>query len=89
MNQTIVTTHSAGVNWPQALAIWVPIVLGIVSIGALIYRGVSIIAQTTVEKFASTLNVKLTEIDNHLKRQDERLNEIDGKRKRRHWWQSD
>lgn len=70
---------TTGINWPQALAIWLPIVLGIFALGGLIYRGISQIAQNTVDKFAQALNVKLTDIENHLKEQDKRFTRIDKK----------
>lgn len=71
------TVQTSGINWAQALAIWVPIVLGIFTLGGIVYKGFQHIAEAAVEKFASTLNVKFKDIDDHLLRQDSRMDRID------------
>lgn len=78
---SITTTHTSGVNWPQALAIWVPIVVGLVTIGGLASRVITRIASDVVKDFASTLSVRLTDLDTHLASQDKRFDRLDRKLK--------
>jgi hypothetical protein len=78
---SIATTHTSGVNWPQALAIWVPIVIGLLTIGGLATRVITRIAGNVVKDFASTLNVRLSDLDVHLASQDKRFDRLDRKLK--------
>jgi hypothetical protein len=87
-----VTAHSAGVNWPQALAVWIPIVLALAAATVTSIRSVMKWnkARTTrveslvhglINSFAATMNVRFEELEEHLKRQDsenaKRFNRVD------------
>lgn len=87
----LVETQSTGVNWAQALAIWVPIVGGLVGIIVALIAGVKsfkkwreeredknlMTLKGIVDGFGLTLNVKFDRIDKHLQDQDKRLSRID------------
>lgn len=84
----ITTIHSTGINWGQAFATWVPIVLGMLTVGRLISKWLSKrrdeaqkyareIADQTIRTFAEALNIKFTEIQKHLGDQDKRFDRID------------
>jgi hypothetical protein len=70
-------THSTGINWGQALATGITIVIGIGSILAACSKFVNNAVSKGVESFAATLSVKFDEINNHLGRQDKRFDRID------------
>lgn len=77
-----VIVHSKGVNWGQALATWIPIVIAvagaaIASIRAMLKWNKARAARTEqlvkglIQSFAETLHVRFEEIEDHLKRQDQ------------------
>jgi len=86
-----VTVHSTGINWGQALATWVPIVLGMMGIiGAIVgvarwvkkwQENRTIHVEATTERllkgFAATLNVRFQEVNDHLDAQDRHLDKQD------------
>jgi hypothetical protein len=84
----VTTIHSTGINWGQALATWIPIVITVIGALVALIRGikkwnknrderVELIADRLIKGFASTLSVKFDKIDSHLEKQDERLDRID------------
>jgi hypothetical protein len=82
------TVHSSGINWGQALATWVPIVL---SLCAALFgvakwvrrwqevrsKRIEALVSGLIQSFASTLNVRFEQIEDHLKQQDTHLGEQD------------
>lgn len=77
MTTATVLTHSTGVNWGQALATWVPIVLAIAGVVGSFSRMMKRISERTVEVFAAGLQIKFKDIENHLSEQDKRFDRID------------
>jgi hypothetical protein len=77
MSAATVVTHSTGVNWGQAVATWLPIVLAIGGVVGGFSRMMKRISERTVEVFAAGLQIKFTDIQNHLSEQDKRFDRID------------
>lgn len=80
--------HSTGINWGQALATWIPIVLtviGSIVAGIRSYRKwrdtqqtrIEVMVDKSVDKFGLVIGGRLDRIDTHLGKQDERLGRID------------
>lgn len=83
-------THSTGINWGQALATGVSIVLGI--LGILAYFNTSInkrrektetrfaeMIERSIDKFGTTVGGRLDKVETHLGDQDGRLARIERK----------
>jgi hypothetical protein len=83
--------HTAGVNWEQALAIWVPIVTGLLGIIGSMVLGVRSFKRwrearedqlkdqfrDIARELVGAVTGRLDHIENHLGEQDKRLNRID------------
>jgi|SRR5882724_3310506 len=81
----VIRAQTTGINWGQALAIWVPIVTGLFAIAATIIgvartvlnwqekqrKQAGEITMKIIDGFAATLNVRFDRIDRHLAKQDE------------------
>lgn len=84
----LTTIHSTGVNWGQALATWVPVVLAVAGTVAAAFRAFrkmqdnrqarfeKLIA-TAIKTFGDAIGVKMTQQENHLNTQDKRFDRID------------
>jgi hypothetical protein len=84
----LTTIHSTGINWGQALATWIPIVIALVGCLGASIRGIRKWQDTrqarlektingATEGFALTIAAQMQDIHRHLTQQDQRLDRID------------
>lgn len=82
------TIHSTGINWGQALATWIPIVLSLAAATIATVRSVQKWQRTRalraenlvtglIQSFASTLNVRFEQIEDKIGEIDEHLKRQD------------